>query len=515
MAANKTVPQLPQSYNSRTPRHGVLTLSGYGISVQMRSGHLLLKDGVADERRTIRLARVNHNLKRLVMIGSDGFITLEAMRWLADQRVAFVMLERDGSVLATTGPVMPSDARLRRAQALAIQSGAAIGIARELIDHKLIGQERVARHKLLESEIADKISRYRSELATAGTFEQMRLIESHAANSYWSAWHDIPINFPRKDALRLPDHWRVFGRRDSPLTGSPRLAINPSNAILNYLYAVLESESRLAASTLGLDPGLGVLHVDTPGRDSLALDLMEPVRPHVDAYLLDWFTSEPFKRAWFSEQSNGNCRLLASIAAILSETAPTWRRAVAPFAERVAQGLWNSIRKPNSERKLPTRLTNRRRSEGRGNVFVAGVPPAPYPRKVCPGCGATTQRGRLCPSCGREVSKEKLIELARIGRIAAQRPESKIKHAETQRRHQAAKREWLLSSKTSWPTEATYIEKIQPGLSKVAISRISSTLGVSESYAADIRAGRHRPHPRHWQVLANLAGMSSDAQNNS
>jgi CRISPR/Cas system-associated endonuclease Cas1 len=35
--------------------------------------------------------------------------------------------------------------------------------------------------------------------------------------------------------------------------------------MLNYLYAVLESEARLAASALGLDPGLGVMHADTDG----------------------------------------------------------------------------------------------------------------------------------------------------------------------------------------------------------------------------------------------------------
>ena len=49
--------------------------------------------------------------------------------------------------------------------------------------------------------------------------------------------------------------------------------------MLNYLYAVLESEARLAAAALGLDPGIGVMHVDSPARDSLACDLMEPVRP--------------------------------------------------------------------------------------------------------------------------------------------------------------------------------------------------------------------------------------------
>ncbi len=48
-----------------------------------------------------------HGLRRLVVIGSDGFISLAALRWLADQNAAFVMLERDGHVLATTGPVKP------------------------------------------------------------------------------------------------------------------------------------------------------------------------------------------------------------------------------------------------------------------------------------------------------------------------------------------------------------------------------------------------------------------------
>jgi hypothetical protein len=39
----------------------------------------------------------------------------------------------------------------------------------------------------------------------------------------------------------------MFGARVSPLTGSPRLAVNPPNAVLNYLYAILESEARLSA----------------------------------------------------------------------------------------------------------------------------------------------------------------------------------------------------------------------------------------------------------------------------
>ena len=68
--------------------------------------------------------------------------------------------------------------------------------------------------------------------------------------------------------------------------------------MLNYLYALLESEARLAAAALGLDPGLGFIHVDTPARDSLACDLMEVVRPQVDAFLIEWITREALKREW-------------------------------------------------------------------------------------------------------------------------------------------------------------------------------------------------------------------------
>ena len=242
--------------------------------------------------------------------------------------------------------------------------------------------------------------------------------------------------------------------RISPLTGSPRLAVNPPNAILNYLYAVLESESRLAAAALGLDPGIGVLHVDTPYRDSLACDLMEAVRPQVDGYLIDWLTREPLKREWFFEQHDGNCRLMGSFAARLSETAPTWGRAVGPFAEWVAQRLRTPAREPtNRDQTVPTRLTQRRRSEGRGNEFVLNTRPAPHPKNICHGCGTSTEGGRHCPTCGREVSREKLVELAKIGRSAALKPESRKKHSETQKRHRAAQRQWASTAKPDWLTE--------------------------------------------------------------
>jgi hypothetical protein len=77
-----------------------------------------------------RFARVAHGLRRVVCVGYDGMVSLAALRWLADQKAAFVMLDRNGRVLVATGPVGPRDARLRRAQALAQSSGVAVSLTR-------------------------------------------------------------------------------------------------------------------------------------------------------------------------------------------------------------------------------------------------------------------------------------------------------------------------------------------------------------------------------------------------
>jgi CRISPR-associated endonuclease Cas1 len=492
-------------------RHGVVTLSGYGIIVKVDRGHLLVEDGIGANRQRARFPRVGHGLKRLVIIGSDGMVSLSALRWLADQKAAFVMLERDGSVLATTGPVRPSDARLRRAQAMSSQSGAAVQIARELVDWKIAGQERVARSKLLATQTADTISRYRKELVNADSPEGIRQVESLAAGAYWAAWRNLPITFPRKDESRVPHHWRSFGARVSPLTGSPRLAVNPPNAILNYLYAVLESESALAAAALGLDPGIGVLHVDTPARDSLACDLMEVVRPQVDAFLLDWITREPLKRDWFLEQRDGNCRLMAQLAIKLSETAPTWGRAVAPLAEWVAATLWSGRRKPSGGVSLPTRLTQSRKREANGGSPLA--PPIPTPRRgnICRGCGkGIQQRSINCAQCQIDGETERLVDAARIGRVAARSPEARAKHVASRRRHAVACSEWDPSSQPAWLTSEVFSQQVQPQLASIPNAAIRSRINVSRWYAGKIRQG-YRPHPRHWQALARLVDISGSA----
>jgi CRISPR-associated endonuclease Cas1 len=518
MVATQTVPQI-QNYDkspaprasSITPKHGVVTLFGYGISVHLDRGHLIFKDGIGTARRESRFARVGHGLRRLVVIGSDGVVSLAALRWLADQGAAFVMLDRDGSLLATTGPVRPSDARLRRAQALASTNGMALEISKELIRRKLAAQEQLAKEKLNDSGAAQLIAEHRAALDDAKTVETLRLWESRAAYAYWSAWRNLAIIFPKRDLSRVPQHWQRFGARVSPLTGSPRLAVNPPNAMLNYLYAILESEARLAAAALGLDPGIGVMHVDSPARDSLACDLMEPVRPQVDAYALDWISREPIRREWFFEERNGNCRLMASFAVQLSETAPSWASAVAPIAEMVSHALSVSVKKQVRSGLPPTRLTQTQRREARPISVESPVGKTVKPMRICRSCGVDLHRGHThCAACAVPVSKERFGEVARQGRVASHSREAETSRAETQRRHIAAIRAWRPSELPAWLNEEAYRARIQPPLAGITVPAIAAALGVSEPYATNIRKARRIAHPRHWLTLAQLVGVSQN-----
>jgi CRISPR-associated endonuclease Cas1 len=510
MAATQTVSQLPNSRKSPISKSGVLTIHGFGVNVRVQSGHLEIEDGVCAQRRKIRLARVGHNFRRLVCISKDGFVTFSALKWLSDVGASFIMLDSLGKIRFITGPCAPSQVKLRRAQALAFSNGVGLEISRALIGAKLQGQERVVRERLKDSVTADIIARFRDRLPGAKTVEVVRTIEAHAAVAYFGAWRDVPVLWPKADRRRIPEHWHVVGTRQSPLSGGPRLAVTPVHAILNYGFALLESESRLAVSALGLDPGLGLgLHTDTPNRDSLALDVLEPVRPEVETWLLNWITSEPLRRSDFFETSEGNCRLMAALCEKLSETAPVWGKLVAPWAEYVARALSASARTSKAGYSIATRLTQQHRREARGRPGLPRVDPPPRPQSTCRVCGTETTPGtKYCGPCAAALSTKRLVSVAKAGRLAAHSAAAEGHRADTQRSHALARWGWRSSSQPAWLTEDAYITKIQPQLAGVTNSAIAAALGVSLYYAAEIRRGRRRPHPRHWLALVELVGVS-------
>src|SRR5215204_2873361 len=103
--------------------------------------------------------------------------------------------------------------------------------------------------------------------------------------------------------------------------------------------AILEAEARTAILSIGLDPGMDVLHADLKARDSLALDVMEPARPEVDRFVPKLLRSHTLAAREVFETRQGVCRVLPPLTHRLAEMTPTWAKAVAPVAEAVAHKL--------------------------------------------------------------------------------------------------------------------------------------------------------------------------------
>jgi uncharacterized Zn finger protein (UPF0148 family) len=189
-----------------------------------------------------------------------------------------------------------------------------------------------------------------------------------------------------------------------------------------------------------------------------------------------------------------------------------WARAVAPFAEWVAGQLWTR-RRPSPETGPATRLTQSRKREAKGITSAPKPKPVARPHSICRTCGKSIVTGRLyCAACAVPVATQHIKEAAQAARDRAHSPESRVKQARTQSRLRKVEAEWSALSLPEWLTEKFYAEKIQPALASVSNSAIASRLGVSRCSGSRIRSGKLRPHPRHWQALAELMGISSDAR---
>ncbi len=314
-------------------------LDGFGISLTVTRGHLQLRDGLGRHRRERTLPRAQRTVRRIVILGHTGHLSLEAVRWCADTGIALVQVDSSGPVLLTAGAPGPDDARLRRAQAAAAGSPVGVDLARYLLRRKISGQADVAETSLGQPLVAHRLREVAEHVDTADLVHT-RELEAQASNTYFAAWSSVECRFAARDADRVPQAWHRFAVRRSPINRgrSPRNAADPINALLNYSYALVETECRLAAIAVGLDPGIGISHTDKKARDSLVLDLLEPVRPIVETAVLRLVHHRFFRASDFHETAQGACRLLPPLTHELSEHMPTYARAIAP-----SPSTWHTV----------------------------------------------------------------------------------------------------------------------------------------------------------------------------
>jgi CRISPR-associated endonuclease Cas1 len=313
----------PDPFNAPRIEQPPLVLNGHGVNLRVHQGALVVRNGFThypQKNEDMRFFAGSRKLPpRIVVLDGDGSISFDVITWLSRNQIPLVMLNWQGEVVSTVGSIEgPFDPALRAAQYAALTNGVGLELATQLIRGKVQGcQETLLTFWRSPARDAglQKLQRVMIELQeTPPSFEALRMIEARAALAYFLCWQEVSLQWKGIGRKPIPQEWHRAGLRQGLLSGSNRHATHPVNAMLNYAYAALESEVRIALVGHGVDPTIGYLHASYPNRLALVYDLMEPLRPRVDLLVLEFVRANTFSPADFVLTPTGVCRLHPQLA---------------------------------------------------------------------------------------------------------------------------------------------------------------------------------------------------------
>ena len=315
-----------------------LLLTGHGLSIRVDRGCLLVRDGNTHypaKRREWRFFNGALDIPpQIIVIDGSGEITIDAMDWLATQRLPLIRLRWDGQfmAIATTGGQAASGDKIYWQERTRSDPVARLRFARDLIYDKALStlvtmEEYLPRSEVWEAAHKNIAARIRAlEQRPPRSIHELLGIEGAIANEYFRAWSGVALRWKALRQRPVPDDWHSYSSRSSL---RERLRVNrgathPVNAMLNYAYGVLVSQTQIALISEGYDPTIGILHDRANDRGSypaFALDRMEPMRPVVDRTVLQLIQKYTFAGADFSLQPDGVCRLNPDLARRVTQLA--------------------------------------------------------------------------------------------------------------------------------------------------------------------------------------------------
>jgi CRISPR-associated protein Cas1 len=228
-----------------------------------RQGAYLTRDGETVEVRVEKQCAMKvpiHTLGGVVCFGRVS-ASPPLMGLCAEKGVLLSFMSESGRFLARVQGPVTGNVLLRREQyRRADDPDATADIARAIVAAKAFNSRKVLQRGVWERPHCEQSER----LTSAPDINAVRGCEGDAARMYFSVFDDL-ITGDRK-AFRFQERSR-------------RPPLDNVNALLSFLYTLLAHDLTAAAETVGLDPAVGFLHRDRPGRPGLALDLMEELRP--------------------------------------------------------------------------------------------------------------------------------------------------------------------------------------------------------------------------------------------
>lgn len=242
-----------------------------------------------------------HNLDGIVAFGYTG-ASPALMGACAERCVALTFLTMHGRFLARICGTEQGNVLLRKEQyRVSDCEEKSLAIARGMITGKLFNSrwviERAVRDYALRLDTAKLkhashlIAESLRRIPATETLDELRGIEGEAATYYFSVFDDL--------ILQQKDRFFFQNRNRRP-------PMDNVNALLSFVYTLLAHDTTAALETAGLDPYVGFLHRDRPGRISLALDMMEEFRPILaDRFALTLINTRQISGDGFVQKEDG------------------------------------------------------------------------------------------------------------------------------------------------------------------------------------------------------------------
>lgn len=267
-------------------------------------GTALKKDGenLVAEVEGVEKARVPLHMLASVVAFGPILLSPALIGTCAGRGITIVLLDRAGRFQARVEGPVSGNVLLRRAQYRIADD--AVDLVRSIVMGKIANQRAVIRRALRDygaemAEARDALERATDRMAmilrrvqlSDDSVDLLRGSEGEAATLYFGVFDHL---------IRSPDaELRWMGR-------SRRPPLDPMNAVLSFLYTLLTHDCRSACEAIGLDPAVGFLHRDRPGRPSLALDLMEELRaPLADRLALSLVNRRQLRAGDFRRMDGG------------------------------------------------------------------------------------------------------------------------------------------------------------------------------------------------------------------
>jgi CRISPR-associated protein Cas1 len=242
-----------------------------------------------------------HNLEGIVAFGYTG-ASPALMGACASHDIDLSFYTQSGRFLARVSGEIKGNVLLRHRQHQLYDSETeSLAIAKNMIAGKIYNSRWVLERTLRDHEMRVDASLLKTvSLALKQSvisayectnLEQLRGVEGNAAESYFSVFNQLILQ--NKDFF-------IFNVRNR------RPPLDPINALLSFSYMLLAKEAASALESVGLDPYMGFLHRGRPGRASLALDLMEELRPAIaDRFVLTLINRREVDKDGFITKENG------------------------------------------------------------------------------------------------------------------------------------------------------------------------------------------------------------------